>query len=187
MGMGMAKASQCLISWTTKVPCLQLNTQDTCLGATSVSFTAWRPTRSTRGCHIGGAISRLRLNPWTGNIPPWKSWRPQKNGCACMMSCTKRRSDVSHYVIIIRLICVENTEKLKNTASAPFMDFIWFLLLFLALAPNVRAGGQRTDDHIDKQEQKHRRWRKNDQKLFISLHTHSICFKRNYGETMIKN
>lgn len=74
-----------------------------------------------------------------------------------MRSCTKRRSDVSHYVIIIRLICVENTEKLKNTASAPFMDFIWFLLLFLALAPNVRAGGQRTDDHIDKQEQKHRR------------------------------
>lgn len=46
-----------------------------------------------------------------------------------MRSCTKRRSDVSHYVIIIRLICVENTEKLKNTASAPFMDFIWFLLL----------------------------------------------------------
>lgn len=74
-----------------------------------------------------------------------------------MRSCTKRRSDVSHYVIIIRLICVENTEKLKNTASAPFMDFIWFLLLFLALAPNVRAGGQRTDDHIDKQEQNHRR------------------------------
>lgn len=93
---------------------LQLNTQDTCLGATSVSFTAWRPTRSTRGCHIGGAISRLRLNPWTGNTPPWKSWRPQKNGCACMRSCTKRRSDVSHYVIIIRLICVENTEKFQQ-------------------------------------------------------------------------
>lgn len=99
-----------------------------------------------------------------------------------MRSCTERRSDVSHYVIIIQLICVENTEMFQERSFRSIHGLIWFLLLFLALTPNFRACGQRTDDHIDKQMRKQCRWRK----MIKNYSYRFICIQFVSKETMAK-